>query len=198
MGSVRDLKLPGLVLLFLFAITAAHSPGTEGPRTPAQSAEQKFRYIHANGLREHPDRRPTQLSEQEVNAYLASGRVRLPAGVQSVRLVGTPGVIQANCRIDFDAFRASRTNSNPLLHLFSGIHDVVVEAQASGSNYRARVQVNSVSIDGFEVPRLLLEMFVEKYVTPRYPGVGLDSTFALPDRIASAGVTTHGLVVAQR
>jgi hypothetical protein len=199
MGSVRDVKLPGLVLLFfLVAITALQSSAAESPRTPAQSAEQKFHYIHANGLRAHPDPRPTQLSEQEVNAYLASGKVRLPAGVQSVRLVGTPGVIQANCRIDFDAFRASRTNSSPLLHLFSGIHEVVVDAQASGSNYRGRVQVNSISIDGAEVPRFLLEMFVEKYVTPRYPGVGLDSTFALPDRIASAEVSTHALVVAQR
>ena len=198
MSLARDLKLASLVLTVLVIITALHSPGTEGPRTPAQSAEQKFHYIHANGQREHPDPRPTQLSEQEANAYLASGKVRLPAGVQSVRLVGAPGVIRANCRIDFDAVRASRSNSNPLLRLFSGIHDVVVEAQASGSNHRGRVQVNFVSIDEVEVPRFLLEMFVDKYVTPRYPGVGLDSTFTLPDRIATAEVLTHALVVAQR
>jgi len=107
MSFARDLKLASLVLPFLVAITALQSPGTDGPRTPAQSAEQKFHYIHANGQREHPDPRPTQLSELEANDYLASGKVRLPAGVQSVRLVGTPGVIQANCRIDFDAVRAS-------------------------------------------------------------------------------------------
>lgn len=198
MPSVKVFNLPSLVLPALVAITALQSPGTQGPRTPAQSAERKFHYIHANGQREHPDPRPTQLTEQEVNAYLASGKVRLPAGVESVRLVGTPGVIRANCRIDFDAVRASRSNSNPLLRLFSGIHDVVVDAQASGSNYRGRVQVNSVSIDDIEVPRFVLEMFVEKYVTPRYPGVGLDSTFTLPDRIATAGVLTHTLAVAQR
>jgi len=198
MSLARDLKLASLVLTVLVTTTAVYSPGTERPRTPAQSAEHKFHYIHANGQREHPDPRPTQLSEQEANAYLASGKVRLPAGVQSVRLVGTPGVIRANCRIDFDAVRASSSNSNPLLRLFSGIHDVVVEAQASGSNYRGRVQVNFVSIDGVEVPRFLLELFVEKYVTPRYPGVGLDSTFTLPDRIATASVLTHTLVVLQR
>lgn len=198
MPSVKAFNLPSLVLPVLVAITALQSPGTQRPRTPAQSAERKFRYIHANGQREHPDPRPTQLTEQEVNVYLASGKVRLPAGVESVRLMGTPGVIRANCRIDFDAVRASRPNSNPLLRLFSGIHDVVVDAQASGSNYRGRVHVNSVSIDDVEVPRFVLEMFVEKYVTPRYPGVGLDSTFTLPDRIATAGVLTHTVVVAQR
>ncbi len=185
MPSVTDLKLHTLILSVLVAVTASPSPGTEAARTLAQNAEQKFRYLHANGQREHPDPRPTQFSEREVNAYLASGMVRLPAGVQSVRLVGTPGVIRAHCHIDFDAVRASRNNSNPLLRLFSGIHDVFVEAQASGSNYRGRVHVNSVSIDDVEVPRC-------------YPGVGLDSTFALPDRIAVAKVFTHTLVVAQR
>ena len=198
MSLARDLKLANLVLLVFVAITASQSPGTDGPRTPAQIAEQKLHYIHANGEREHPDPRPTQLSEQETNAYLASEKVRLPAGVQSVRLAGTPGVIRANCRIDFDAVRASSSNSNPLLRLFTGIHDVVVEAQASGSNYRGRVQVISVSIDGVEVPRFLLELFVEKYVTPRYPGVGLDSTFTLPDRMEGARVLTHALIVEQR
>jgi hypothetical protein len=198
MSLARDFKPASLVLFVFIAITASQSPGTDGPRTPAQSAEQKFHHIRANGQRVHPDPRPTQFSEQEINAYLASGKVRLPAGVQSVRLVGTPGVIRANCRIDFDAVRASSNNSNPLLRLFSGVHDVVVEAQASGSNYRGRVQINFVSIDGVEVPRFLLELFVEKYVTPRYPGVGLDSTFTLPDRIAMASVLTHALVVEQR
>jgi len=198
MPSVTDLKLHTLILSFFVAVTALPAPGTEATHTPVQSAEQKFHYIHTNGQRKHPDPRPTQFSEQEVNAYLASENVRLPAGVQSVRLVGTPGVIRAHCRIDFDVVRASRSNSNPLLRLFSGIHDVSVEAQASGSNYRGRVHVNSVSIDDVEVPRFVLEMFVEKYVTPRYPGVGLDSTFALPDRIAVAKIFTHTLVVAQQ
>jgi hypothetical protein len=198
MCSARHVKLLFLVLPFLVAIAALQAPGASGSPTPAQSAERKFHYIYANGQREHPDPRPTQLSEQEINAYLASGEVRLPAGVQSLRLVGTPGVIRATCRIDFDAVRANRSNSNPLLRLFSGIHEVVVEAQASGSNHRGTVQVNSVSIDGAEVPRFLLQLFVEYYVTPRYPGVGLDSTFTLPDRIATAEVLTHTLEVMQR
>ena len=60
------------------------------------------------------------------------------------------------------------------------------------------MQVNSVSIDGVEVPRFLLELFVENYVTPRYPGVGLDSTFTLPNRIEVARILTHALVLAQR
>jgi hypothetical protein len=41
-------------------------------------------------------------------------------------------------------------------------------------------------------------MFVEKYVTPRYPDVGLDSTFALPAKIETATVGPHKLTVVQK
>jgi len=43
-----------------------------------------------------------------------------------------------------------------------------------------------------------LQLFVEKYVQPRYPGLGLDSKFSLPDRIDSATVGAHELTVMQK
>jgi hypothetical protein len=172
--------------------------GATKASSPVESAADKLDYIHRNGQKPHPDSRPTQLTEFEANAYLASGKVKMPAGVQSVRLTGNSGAITANCRIDFDQVKVGRGNSNPLLQLFSGVHEVVVEAEASGFNYEGHVHVNSVSIDGVEVPQFVLELFVEKYVTPKYPGVGLDSTFRLPDRIETATVGSHELTVVQR
>lgn len=186
------------VFSLAFLIVAGLWSGGDTPRTPVQSAEQKLHYLDENAKREVPDPRPTELTETEVNTYLASGKVRLPVGVEALHLVGTPGVINGRCRVDFDRVRAGRANSNPLLRLFSGVHDVEVEAQASGSNHRGRVHVNSAAIDGIEVPHFILELFVEKYVTPRYPGVGLDSTFALPDKIETATVGSHRLTVIQR
>ena len=162
------------------------------------SAGKKFDYIHQNGQKVRPDPHPTELTEQEVNAYLAAGKVRLPSGVDSVHLAGIAGVITGRCRVDFDRVRAGRSNSNPLLKLFSDAHDVVVSAQAAGANHQGRVHVNSVMIDEIEVPRFVLELFVEKYVTPRYPGVGLDSTFALPDKIDTATVGQHKLTIVQK
>ncbi len=190
-------RLTSQVLIPAAIFVACLSFGA-GSRGLLDSAERKFDHIHQNGLQARPDSHPTELTEQEVNAYMASGKVRMPAGVESVRLVGTPGVITGRCRVDFDRVRAGRSNSNPLLRLFSGLHEVVVEAQAAGSNHRGRVQVNSVAIDEIEVPRFVLELFVDKYVTPRYPGVGLDSTFALPDKIETATVGQHKLTIVQR
>ena len=58
--------------------------------------------------------------------------------------------------------------------------------------------MDSVAIDGIAVPHFVLQLFVEKYITPRYPGVGLDSIFELPDKIDSAVVGTHKLSIVQR
>ncbi len=193
---MAGLKFQVLMIMLVGGVSLSIFAGAQ--QNSAQTAQQKFDYIHQNGQRQRPDTHPTQFTEQEINAYFASGRVRLPAGVESVHLAGTPGVITGRCRVDFDKVRTGRANSNPLLHLFSGVHDVEAEAQASGSNYQGRVHINSVSIDGVEVPHFLLQMFVDKYVAPKYPGVGLDSTFRLPDKIQTATVGSHTLTIVQR
>jgi hypothetical protein len=193
----QGLKINWLILVLTSVLTTVLCTGTTKPTNPADSAADKLDYIHRNGQKPHPDSRPTQLTEAEANAYFASGKVKMPAGVQSLHLTGDSGAITANCRIDFDQVKAGRGNSNPLLHLFSGVHEVLVQADASGFNYEGHVHVNSVSIDGVEVPQFVLEVFVEKYVTPKYPGVGLDSTFRLPDKIETATVGSHELIVVQ-
>ncbi len=194
----RNLIINSLIFILTLLLTAVLCAGASKPTSLADSAADKLDYIHRNGQKPHPDSRPTQLTEAEANAYFASGKVKMPAGVQSVHLTGDSGAITANCRIDFDQVKAGRGNSNPLLHLFSGVHDVVVQADASGFNYEGHVHVNSVSIDGVEVPQFVLEVFVEKYVTPKYPGIGLDSTFRLPDKIETATVGSHELTVVQQ
>jgi hypothetical protein len=55
-----------------------------------------------------------------------------------------------------------------------------------------------VSIDGVEIPRMALEFFVSKYITPKYPNVGLDSQFKLRDKVDTATVGYHKLTVTQK
>jgi hypothetical protein len=44
----------------------------------------------------------------------------------------------------------------------------------------------------------VLQLFVEKYLQPKYPEIGLDSRFALPERIDTAVVGERRLVLIQR
>jgi hypothetical protein len=73
-----------------------------------------------------------------------------------------------------------------------------VIAQAAGVDRQGVVSVQSVSFDGVEIPRFVLELFVEKYLRPKYPNVGLQSRFALADKIDTAIVGEHKLSITQR
>lgn len=162
------------------------------------SMERKLQHIQSNAKLSPPDQTPTEFTEQEINAYFASGAIKLPAGVQSVIFQGQPEVVTATARVDFDQLNAGRRSSNPLLSMFSGIHDVVVSAHVRGAGGQGYVNVDTVSLDGVEIPRFVLQMFVEKYLQPKYPGVGLDSKFALPDRIDTAKVGLHKVTITQK
>ena len=185
------------VIFFTLALIAQVNPSSKS--SPAVSSmERKLQRVQSNGALAHPDQTPTEFTEQEVNAYVASGAIKLPAGVQSVNFQGQPEVVIATTRVDFDQLKAGRRSSNPLLSMFSGIHDVVVSAHVHGAAGQEYVNVDTVSLDGVEIPRFALQMFVEKYLQPKYPGVGLDSQFALPDRIDTAKVGLHKLTITQK
>ena len=87
---------------------------------------------------------------------------------------------------------------NTLLGLFQGQHEITAVARATGSHFHGQVDILSVAIDGVEVPTFLLEIFVQKFITPRYPSVGLESRFVMPARIETAIVGTGKVTLTQR
>jgi len=172
-------------------------PSSSGHRL-ADSMQTKLDHIQQNGQKAQPDQTPTVMTEEEVNDYIAAGRIVLPQGVKKLRMEGRTGVVTAFLNVDFDEIRAGQKSSNPLLSVFSGQHDVRVEGDAAGSGGQGRVHVREVSIDGFNVPNVALEYFVSKYITPKYPNVGIDSQFHLPNRIDLATVGYHKLTITQK
>jgi hypothetical protein len=198
------MKLLGFAIAVFAVGLAAQQPRRPASQTEAMyqdataSADRKFQHIVDNAAKQTPDQQPTVLTDREVNAYMASGNVKLPTGVKSVRFSGRPGIIDATARVDFDEITASRRSGNPLLSLFSGVHDVHAIARAEGSGGEGHVEIQSVDLDGTTIPRVALEYFISKYVTPKYPGVGMDSTFKLPYRIDTAVVGQGTLAVAQK
>lgn len=163
-----------------------------------ESLQAKLDHIQQNGQQAHPDQTPTVMTEEEVNAYIASDRIVLPQGVKKLRLEGRTGTVTAFLNVDFDEIRGGHKSANPMLSIFSGRHDVRVEAAASGSGGQGQVNVRDVSIDGFSVPRMALEYFVSKYITPKYPNIGIDSQFQLPNKIDLATVGYHKVTVTQK
>lgn len=164
----------------------------------ADSMARKLNHIEQNAKLAHPDQTPTVMTEEEINDYFAAGRVKLPQGVKKVSFQGQSGLLTTLATIDFDEIRAGQRSSNPLLSIFSGTHNVRVESDAAASGGVAKVHIRTVSIDGVDVPRMALEYFINKYLKPKYPNVGMDSTFQLPDKIDLATINYHKLTVTQK
>jgi len=172
----------------------------KSPSNSAQvaSAGRKLEHLESNGRQADPDPSPTEFTEQEINAYFASGNIKLPAGVQSVIFQEQPQIVVGTSRVDFDQVKAGKNSYNPLLSVFSGVHEVVVTAHAYGARGEGVVHVDAVSLDGVEVPKFVLALFVEKYLKPRYPNIGIDSRFALPARVDTAIVRLHKVSLTQK
>jgi len=164
----------------------------------AKSCQRKFDQIRNNGSWNPSRPLKTVLTQGEINAWLTSGNAQLPQGVKKLQFSGEPGIIHATAYVDFDEITAGKRSSNPLLYLFRGTHEVQATAHASGTGGNGQVHIDSVSLDGVGVPRVALEYFVEKYVTAKHPGIGLDSQFKLPYRIDTATVGDRQLTVTQK
>jgi hypothetical protein len=164
----------------------------------AQRFQNKLDFLERNSHSKPVQRRSTQINADEVNAWFREGGYKLPQGVQKVVFHGQPDTIVANATVDFDEVKQGKRNLNPLLSVFSGVHDVQVSATASAQNGQGHVTIQTVSIDDVGVPHLALEMFVKRYITPKYPDVGLDNTFQMPDRIDTATVGHDTALLTQR
>jgi len=189
----------GLAVAALFAVSQTKpAPTNTNQKALADSATQKLTHVQRNGMSQQPNQTPTVLTQDELNAYFADGRLKLPAGVSKLRFQSEPGIITANTEVDFDRVRGGQSSNNPLLSIFSGVHDVQVVAHGSGSGGIARVQIESAAIDGVDVPRFALQMFVDKFIRPKYPQVGLDSQFKMPARVDVAVVGDKKLTLTQK
>ena len=164
----------------------------------ASSLQRKLDHIQQNAGSGQPDDTPTVMTEEEINDYFATRRVKLPQGVKRITFEGHSGVVTSFATIDFDEIRAGQRSSNPLLSLFNGTHSVRIEADAAGAGGVGKVHVLSVALDGTEIPRMALEFFVAKFLKPKYPRVGLDSEFQMPDKINVAVVSYHKLTITQK
>jgi hypothetical protein len=193
---------PNILTAFVFlagSLTATQAQGVPAPNAAASSSmEKKLQYVASNGRAARPNPSPTEFTEQEINSYFASGKVKLPAGVQSVSFREQPEVVAASAQVDFDQIKAGRNAGNPLLAIFSGVHTVAVVAHAHGEGGQGFVHVDSVVLDGSEIPPILLQLFVQKFVQPKYPNIGIDSRFSLPDQVNSASVGRQKLTLIQQ
>ncbi len=190
-----SLKLTAILWLAAALLSAQDQPQHS---TAYRSMEQKIAHLKQNAAREHPDSKPTEITQDEANAYFAEGGVKMPKGVTGLKLTATPGILDGHAKVDFDALTEKARSKNPLLAVFTGVHDVHVIAQAVGNNGTGTITVQKVELDNIEIPQMILQLFVDRYLKSKYPNVGLTSTFKLPLRIDTAEIGTAKVALVQK
>jgi hypothetical protein len=176
----------------------AASDATRVEIAAADSMQHKIDFLKRNATITPVDPRPTVFLQNEINAYFAQHRVKLPEGVTSVNFNMSPGLVTARTRVDFDELTANKRSYNPLLAVFTGVHDVQVVATGSARAGIANVYVRSVTLDGVNVPRMALDMFIRRFVNPKYPSISLDGEYHLPVRIDTVVTGDRRGTVAQK
>ncbi len=164
---------------------------------------QKVAAIQATASRPAAQARRTTVTENEVNAWFAfDGRPQIPTGVvdPAVSILGT-GRVAARAVVDLDAVRRARATQSwfdPTNYL-TGRLPVTATGRLKSGNGLAQVELESASVGGVPIPKVLLQEIVSYYSrTAENPsGINIDDPFALPARIREIQVERWQAIIVQ-
>lgn len=163
------------------------------------SMDRKVKILEANAQRPPTYPQYTDITQEELNAYIAEGGVDMPKGIEDAKVDFKPAVVHATATVNFDTLAEGHTGTNPIFAaLFTGMHDVEAQAQASGAQGEGTLIVDWVKLDGIEIPRAALDYLVQHYVRSKYPNAGMTTRFSLPVKIDMAVVQQGKVTLTQR
>lgn len=199
---MKKLAALGVVLVVLIGALAVLQAGAASKRD-ADLLRQKVAAINAQGERPATSGRRTTVTENEVNSYLVyDAKDQIPAGVvePTVTIVGT-GRVSGRAVVDLDAVRKAKASASILdpTNYLTGRLPVTAVGVLTTQNGMGRFQLESASVGGIPVPKILLQEIVSYYSrTPDKPaGIGLDDPFALPSRIREIQVERGQAIIVQ-
>jgi hypothetical protein len=186
-------------LLLASVIVAADQASS---RQHADSLKHKIAAI-AERSEGTPASARTTVTEPEVNGYLAheTGET-LPAGVVSPRLIMLGGGrASGQAVVDLDRVRrgiGATSVLNPLSYL-RGQLPVAATGTLQTRDGVARLQLESATVGGVPVPKIVLQQIVSYYSrSARFPsGIDLDEPFTLPARIREIHVDRGQATIVQ-
>jgi hypothetical protein len=177
----------------------------------AQLLQQKVATInaHAERLLKQQPKQPqvqalrTTVTENEVNAYLVyDSKEQLPTGVvdPAVSILGG-GRLAGRAVVDLDAVRREKKPTSLLdpMNYLSGRLPVAATGTLTTKEGVGRFQLESASVSGLPIPKMLLQEIVSYYSrSPEIPaGINIDDPFALPARIREIQVERGQAIIVQ-
>ncbi len=139
-----------------------------------------------------------RISEAEANSYLQYEMLpNFPPGISRVRLKFHPARPQGSLQVDFGKLKEAFGGSgNPLVDYFlQGVHTLGVDGTFTSSGGIARFALQTVTLDGVALPRMVVDFLIERYLKPSYPEVSIDRPFRLPFSIDKMSVEAGSVVL---
>jgi hypothetical protein len=200
---MRRLVLIGAACCLAAATAAAPQADTRASKRDAELLRQKVATITSFSERKVKQTLSTNITENQVNSYhVFDGRLQLPARVvePSVTILGT-GRVSGRAVVDLDAVRKAKATASLLdpTNYLTGRLPVTATGVLSTTKGVGRFQLESATVGGVPVPKLLLQEIVSYYSrTPDKPaGIGIDDPFALPARIREIQVERGQAIIVQ-
>jgi hypothetical protein len=197
--SRRTLALAGAIAVGLTASFAAQ----DLTRDDALRMEGKLNAILARGARPVTRAAPlrTSFSEREVNAYFKFNSHTFPTGVVNPRLGLTgPGRVEAQATVDLTAIRKSKERGwlDPM-NLVGGSVVLRMAGTLKSSGGMGTLQVESATLGGIPIPKLLLQEVIAFYTkSPELPdGFDITKPFPLPVGIREVQLERGAATVVQ-
>jgi len=169
----------------------------------ATSLKQKIAAITAAGEKPSAQPRRTTVTEGEVNSYIAyEARDQVPTGVVDpyITILGD-GHVAGRATVDLDAVRKQKNPTSLLdpMNYLMGRLQVTAAGVLRTTNGVGRFELQSTSVGGVPVPKLILQEIVSYYSrTAQNPaGINIDDPFALPARIREIQVDRGQAIIVQ-
>jgi hypothetical protein len=188
------------------ALALAGVQAAEVSRQQADSFAKKVAIIAQRGGAPTPrpaTARRTVLSETEMNSWFTyRAQEHLPDGVTQpkVTIIGN-GRVMGLATVDLDAVSKQKSSGGTfdVWNLVGGKVPVTVTGVLEAKGGRGRFDLQSATLGGLPVPKVLLQELVSYYSrTAEHPdGVRIDSPFELPAKIQQIEVAPGQAVVVQ-
>lgn len=170
----------------LAAATAATAPVS---RQQAEVFQQKLDKIVKQGETKSERERSTEITEVEVNSYLAfKAGDQLPVGVTEPSIgIHEQGRLSGRAVVDLDVIRKKKSSGgwfDPTSYL-TGTLPLTATGVLRTSDGQGRFQLESAAVSGIPIPKSFLQEIVSYYTrTASDPdGIGIDDPFELPAEI---------------
>jgi hypothetical protein len=186
----------GAAKVFSFADPTSAEAASARERENLHSLELKLERLRSLPLRNH---HPVEITDREANSYFKHReREVFPQGVSGVELAFGPNRIEGWMQVDFTELKRSRAQEDSLsgwlVESMQGIKKLAYRLQVTGEKGQAQVEIESATFDGVELPLILVEFMVNRYVESKY-NLDLDKPFPLPKGIERVVVEPSRMLI---